>query len=126
MSSRWYRPSVRDIVTPQFVGHDLPWLATVASQKATNETLCGTAVPARMQEHINHFAVPVHRAPEVMLFSVYTHENFADEKCIAIPTMRSLQSPSTSRYSKRKNFDSPATLRYEPSRRVNWANDDST
>jgi hypothetical protein len=36
-----YQLSVRDIVTPQLIRHDLPWLAAVTSQKALEESFRG-------------------------------------------------------------------------------------
>jgi len=42
--------------------------------------------------YINHFAVLVHRSPEITLFAVYLDEHFINVEGIAVPAMSPLQS----------------------------------
>ena len=84
---------VRNIVAAQLVSDDLPWLTTVASLQAPEETLCRPAVSARLEKHVNHFAILIHRTPQILLPAVDLYEDLVDEKGVAVPLMISLQPP---------------------------------
>jgi hypothetical protein len=46
-------------MTPEFIRHDLPEFATATPQQPFEEPLGGSAAPAGLQKHINHFTILV-------------------------------------------------------------------
>ena len=88
-----YQLSMRDIVAPQFIRYDLPWLSTMATQQAPEKTLRRPAVSTRLQKYIDNFAVLVDRSPKIMLLTIDFDENLINEESIAVPVVIALQSP---------------------------------
>ena len=85
--------SMCDPIAAQPVGHDLPGLATVFLQQSLEKTPCCPAVSSRLQKHIDHLTILVHRFPQIVLLAVDLHEDFINEEGVPIALMFSPESP---------------------------------
>jgi hypothetical protein len=85
--------SMCDPIAAQPVRHDLPGLATVFLQQSLEKTPCCPAVSSRLQKHIDHLSILVHRSPQIVLLAVDLHEDFINEEGIPIALMFSPESP---------------------------------
>jgi len=55
--------SMRDAITSQLVGHNLPRLTLMPIEQALEKTFCGLAITPVLEIHINHFTILVNSAP---------------------------------------------------------------
>ena len=85
---------VSDTVTSQFISHDFPGLAAMASQYPFEEPICSSPVTFFLQIHVNHFTVLICRSPQVMLLAVDLNENVIDVERVAVASVFSFQSSS--------------------------------
>ena len=99
---------VSDTVTSQFISHDFPGLAAMASQYPFEEPICSSPVTFFLQIHVNHFSVLIYRSPEVMLLIVNLNEGFIDVERVAVASVFSFQ--STGVYDTK--LDTPETNRF--------------
>ena len=82
-----------DTVTSQLVGHETERFASLTLQESSKESPCGTPVPTGLDEDINHVAVLVHRAPEILAPTIDRDEDFVQEPRISEAAFASLQPP---------------------------------
>ena len=47
-------------VASQFVGNDLQWFGTLATQEFSKESLCGALITMRLDQNVDHVAVLIH------------------------------------------------------------------
>ncbi|MFT7176233.1 MAG: hypothetical protein ACJAUG_002238 [Halioglobus sp.] len=95
--------SLRNTITPELIRHNLPRLATMASQQTLGKGLRSGSISSGLQIHIDHLTIPkvlatlmgqallVNCPPEIMLLAVDFHEDFIDVEGVAIATVPSLQ-----------------------------------
>lgn len=83
---------MRHAVAPQLIRHDLPRFIVMILQEPLKETPGGRAVTTRLEKHVDHLAVLINGAPQILLLPAYLHENFVDVESIAVPLMPTLQS----------------------------------
>ena len=81
-------------VASQFVGNDLQWFRTLATQEFSKESLCGALITMRLDQNVDHVAVLIHGAPQIPLLAVDSNEDFIQMPVVAQPSLSSLQSPS--------------------------------
>jgi hypothetical protein len=66
----------------QFVGNDSPWFSTLTPQGSSKESFCGALIAMRLDQDVDHVAVLIHGAPDVILLAIDSNEDF-----IQIPVM---------------------------------------
>jgi hypothetical protein len=81
-------------VASQFVGNDLQWFGTLATQEFSKKSLCGALITMRLDQNVDHVAVLIHGAPQIPLLAVDSNEDFIQMPVVAQPSLSSLQSPS--------------------------------
>ena len=81
-------------VASQFVGNDLQWFGTLATQESAKESLCRTLITMRLDQNVDHVAVLIHGTPEILLLAVDSHEHLVQVPVVAQPSLASLQFPS--------------------------------
>ena len=81
-------------VASQFVGNDLQWFRTLATQEFSRESLCGALITMRLDQNVDHVAVLIHGPPQIPLLAVDSNEDFIQMPVVAQPSLSSLQSPS--------------------------------
>jgi hypothetical protein len=81
-------------VASQFVGNDLQWFRTLATQEFSKKSLCGELITMRLDQNVDHAAVLIHGAPQILLLAVDSNEDFTQMPVVAQPSLSSLQSPS--------------------------------
>ena len=86
--------SVCNTVASQLVSHNFSGLAVVITKESPEKPLGCGSISSCLKIHINHFTILIHSSPKVMLFAIDLHEDFIDEKGIAVSTMISLQPSS--------------------------------
>jgi hypothetical protein len=57
-------------VASQFVGNDLQWFRTLATQEFSKKSLCGALITMRLDQNVDHVAVLIHGAPQIPLLAV--------------------------------------------------------
>ena len=85
---------VGDAIASQFVGNNLPGCTAMASEKALEEALRRSTIPAGLEKNINDFAILIHCTPQIVLLAVDLYEDFIDEECVAVTLVLPLQSSS--------------------------------
>ena len=80
-----------DTIATQFVGHDLPRFATIATYQSSEKALCSRSISASLQVHIYYLPVLVNGAPEIVLFASDLYEDLINVECIAIPSVPTIQ-----------------------------------
>ena len=65
-----------DTIAPQLVGHDHPWDVLETLQKPPEEALCGGGIPPGLNEDVEHNAILIDGAPEVVLHALDPDEDF--------------------------------------------------
>jgi hypothetical protein len=71
-------------VASQFVRHDLARFIPVTFEQSLEEALGGLAIPARLREYINHFAILIDGTPKIVLLTLDFHKHLVEEKRIAL------------------------------------------
>jgi hypothetical protein len=59
-----------NVVASQFIRHDFARLIPVALEQTPEESLGDLAISARLQKHINDFAIPINCPPEIHLLAL--------------------------------------------------------
>ena len=67
-------------VASQLVGHDHAWDILKAFQQTSEETLCSLGIPPRLNKDVEHDAVLIHGAPQIVL-----HTPDPDEHLVEVP-----------------------------------------
>ena len=70
----------RHAVAPQLVGHNHPWNIMQTLQQAPKETLSSFAVAALLNRDVEHNAILIHGAPQIVL-----HTLDLDEHLVQVP-----------------------------------------
>src|SRR5271155_2114254 len=83
-------PSHGSGIASQFVGNDLQWFGTLATQEFSEKSLCGALITMRLDQNVDH----VDGAPQIPLLAVDANEDFIQMLVVAQPSLSSLQSPS--------------------------------
>jgi hypothetical protein len=71
----WQDFAVRNAVAAQAVGDKAPWLILQPSQQALEKAFGGRGVPVMLDQDVEHDAVLVHRAPEIMELAIDLQEH---------------------------------------------------
>ena len=80
-------------VATQPVGHDTKRFPSLTLQELPEESLRRTPVPTGLYENIDHIAVLIHCAPEILALTIDLDENFVHEPDISEATLSSSQLP---------------------------------
>jgi hypothetical protein len=100
-----YQFYIGDTIATQFIGYDLHWLTAMTAHGSLEETLCSSAIPLCLHEHIHDLTILIHCSPRVMLLAVDLYKDFINEEGIAISSVLPLQPSSV--YS--AEFDTPSS-----------------
>ena len=84
-------------VASQFVGNDPPWFSALAPQESSKESFCGVLITMPLDQDIDHVAVLIHGAPQILLLAVDSNEDLVQVPVIAESTLSSLQFRSVAR-----------------------------
>ena len=84
-------------ITAQFIRHDLPGFAAIIPYQPFEEALSRSSVPLSLKADINHLAILINSAPQVVLLTIDLHEHFVEVECIAVASVFPLQSSSVYR-----------------------------
>ena len=68
--------SMRNVIASQLVRQNLSRFAMVIFQQSLEETLSSRSVTTRLEKHIDHLAILVNSAPQVLLFTTYLQKKF--------------------------------------------------
>ena len=74
---------MRDAVAAQAVGDEALRLVLQPGQQALEEALRGRGVPVVLDQDVEHDAVLVHRAPEIMQLAIDRQEHLIEVPCVA-------------------------------------------
>ena len=83
-----------DTVAAQLVGHAPHGFLSLTVQQSAEESPRRSPVSTRLDENVDHVAVLIHRAPEILALTVDRHEDFIQEPRISESTLSALQLPS--------------------------------
>ena len=72
-----------DTVAAQLVGDETTRCLSLAPQQSPKESARRSPVSTRLDENVDHFAVMVNRAPEILALTVDRHEHLVQEPRIA-------------------------------------------
>jgi hypothetical protein len=75
------------------VGIDPQWLAALATQESSKESLCGALITMRHQ-NVDHVPVLIHGAPQISLLAVDSNEDLIQVPGVTPPSLSSLPFPS--------------------------------
>ena len=75
--------ALRDAVAFQFVGYDHARHILQALQQSFEEALGCFAITSPLNQHVEHDAVLIHRAPQIMSFTLYADEDFVQVPLVA-------------------------------------------
>ena len=67
------------------------WFFSLAAQQSSKESFRGAPITARLNQDVDHVAVLIHGAPEILLLSVDSNEDFVQVPNIAEPALTPLQ-----------------------------------
>ena len=89
----------------QLVGDQPPGRASLPLQQLVEESFGGFPITTRLDEDIT---ILIYRAPEVLAFALYLHENLVQVPRVTETTLSTLQSPSVFR----PELDAPKSDRF--------------
>src|SRR6516165_12469101 len=69
--------TLRNTIAPQFVGHDHPRHILQTLQQSFEEPLCSVGIAPRLDKDIQHNAILIDSAPEIMLHTLDPDEHLA-------------------------------------------------
>ena len=78
-------------VASQFVGNDLYWFGTLATQELLKESFCGALITMRLDEDVDHVAVLIHGTPQILLLAIDANKDLIQIPVVAEPSLSSLQ-----------------------------------
>ncbi len=79
-------------IATQFISHDLSGFSTVTTQQSLEEPLCSSPITPSLEKYINDVAIPINRAPQVMLSAIDLYKVFINVEGVSVALMSSLQS----------------------------------
>jgi len=85
---------VRCRIAPELVGDHPPGHAALAFQQLSEEAFSRTPIAARLEQDVDHVAVLVNGAPEILLLTPNVHEEFIQVPRITQPTLSLLEPTS--------------------------------
>lgn len=85
--------AVRHLVAAELVGDDHPRHILQALEQLTEESIGGVAISVRLDQHIEHVAVLIDRAPQIIQFAVD-----ADEDLVKVPCVTGPWAPTAGKY----------------------------
>ena len=81
-------------IASQFVGHDLPRFALVASYQPPKKAPGSSSISASLKVYIHHIPILVHSPPQIVLLAADLYEDRINVNCVAIALMSAFQSTS--------------------------------
>lgn len=84
---------MRGTVAAQLVGDETTRCLSLAPQQSPKESARRSPVSTRLDEDVDHVAVLIHRAPEILALPVDGHEDFVQEPRISESTLSAHQAP---------------------------------
>ena len=72
-------------VTSQFIGHDHARHVLKAFQQPSEETLCCFGIPPWLNQDVEHNALLIHGAPQIVLHSLDPDEDFVELPFVSWP-----------------------------------------
>ena len=85
MFSLWKQLTLSHTVASQLVGHDHARHILKAFQQPSEETLCCFGIPPWLNEDVEHDAVLIHGAPQIVLHSPDPDEDFVEVPFVSWP-----------------------------------------
>ena len=82
-----------DTVAAQLVGDETTRFLSLAPQESPKESPRRSPVSTRLDKNVDHVAVLIHRAPEILALTVDRHEHLVQEPRISESTLSALQAP---------------------------------
>ena len=93
MRDRMHERPVRDTVASKLVSNETERFPSLTLQELPEESPRRTPVPAGLYENVDHIAVLIHCAPEILALPVDGNEDFVQEPRIAETTLTTFQTP---------------------------------
>ena len=84
---------MRDTITSQLVGDETTRCLSLALEQPPKESPCRTPIPTRLDKNIDHVAVLIHPAPEILPLTVDRHKDLVQKSRVSESTLSSLQAP---------------------------------
>ena len=78
-------------ITAQFVSHNFSGLAVVITKESPEKPFSCGSISSCLEIHINHFAILINSAPQVMLLAIDLYKDFIDEEGISIASVLTFQ-----------------------------------
>jgi hypothetical protein len=85
--------AVRSAVASQLIRYQPPWFACLTFQQPAKEALGRTLIATGLNKNIDHVAVLVNGAPEILLLTLDIHEEFIQMPNVAQSALSSPESP---------------------------------
>ena len=82
-----------DTVAAQLVGHETNRFLSLTVQESPKESQRRSPVSTRLDENVDHVAVLIHRAPEILALTVDRHKDLVQKSRVSESTLSSLQAP---------------------------------
>ena len=89
--------TLSDAIASQLVGHDHPRLVLQTCQQPFEEALCCLGVASGLDKDVEHNAILIHRAPEIMLHALDPNEHLIEIPLVAGPWPTSAQTVGETR-----------------------------
>ena len=64
-------------------------------QEFSEQSLCGALITMRLDQNVDHIAVLIHGAPQILLLAVDSNEDLIQVPVVTQPSLSSLQFPTT-------------------------------
>ena len=94
MFSLWKQLALSYTVASQLIGHDHARHILKAFQQPSEETLCCFGIPPWLNEDVEHNAVLIHGAPQIVLHSLDLDEDFVEVPFVSRPGRRRRRRPA--------------------------------
>ena len=78
MFGLWKQLALSHAVASQLIGHDHAWHILKVFQQSSEEALCCFGIPPRLNEYVEHNALLIDGAPQIVLHSLDPDKHFVD------------------------------------------------
>jgi len=78
---------MRNSLASQLVRHNPSRFTMLLFQQSLEEARSSHAVTTCLEKHVDHLAILVNSAPQLLLYAIYLHKSFVNAKRIAEPLM---------------------------------------